>query len=56
VLADRSIAGTPAQWGDAAVRTSDDFDADDVAVEVNFGGAMATEVIRQAAANPRALA
>jgi phage terminase large subunit-like protein len=49
VLADRSTAGTPAQWGDAVVRASDDFDADDVTVEVNFGGAMATEVIKQAA-------
>jgi phage terminase large subunit-like protein len=49
VLADRSVSGTPAQWGDAVVRASDDFDSDDITVEVNFGGAMATEVIRQAA-------
>ena len=27
----------------------DDFDADDVVVEVNFGGDMATEVVKQAA-------
>jgi phage terminase large subunit-like protein len=49
VLGDRTVSGTPAQWGDAVVRASDDFDADDVTVEVNFGGAMATEVIKQAA-------
>jgi phage terminase large subunit-like protein len=49
VLADRSVSGTPAQWGDAVVRASDDFDADDVTVEVNFGGALASDVIRQAA-------
>jgi hypothetical protein len=35
--------------GDVVVRASDDFDADDVTIEVNFGGVMATEVIRQAA-------
>jgi phage terminase large subunit-like protein len=49
VLADRTTGGTPAQWGDAVVRASDDFDADDVAVEINYGGAMATEVVKQAA-------
>jgi phage terminase large subunit-like protein len=49
VLADRSTAGSPAQGGDAVVRASDNFDADDVTVEVNFGGDMATEVIKQAA-------
>jgi phage terminase large subunit-like protein len=49
VLADRSASGTPAQWGDAAVRAHDDFDADDVVVEINFGGQMATDVIKQAA-------
>jgi len=46
VLADRSTTGTPAQWGEAAVKCHDDFDADDVVVEVNFGGDMATEVVR----------
>ena len=49
VLADRSTSGTPAQWGEAVVRCHDDFDADDVVVEVNFGGDMATEVVKQAA-------
>jgi phage terminase large subunit-like protein len=50
VLADRSLSGTQAQWGEAAVRAHDDFDADDIAVEINYGGAMAIEVIKQAAA------
>jgi hypothetical protein len=30
VLADRTTTGSPAQWGEAAVRCHDDFDADDV--------------------------
>ena len=49
VLADRSTTGSPAQWGEAVVKCHDDFDADDVVVEVNFGGDMATEVVKQAA-------
>jgi len=49
VLADRTIIGSPGVWGDAVVKAHDDFDADDVVVERNFGGDMATDVIRQAA-------
>src|SRR5262252_145472 len=49
VLADRSTSGSPAQWGEAAVKCHDDLDADDIVVEVNFGGDMATEVVKQAA-------
>ncbi|MGY8682674.1 terminase family protein [Bradyrhizobium sp. UFLA05-153] len=49
VLADRSTSGSPAQWGEAAVKAHDDFDGDDIVVEINFGGDMATEVIKQAA-------
>jgi hypothetical protein len=49
VLADRTISATPGQWGDEVVRAHDEFDADDVVVEVNFGGDMATEVIKAAA-------
>src|SRR6516162_1264842 len=49
VLADRTTTGSPAQWGEAVVRCHDDFDADDVVVEVNFGGDMATEVVKQTA-------
>jgi phage terminase large subunit-like protein len=49
VLADRTQGGSPGQWGDAVVRAYDDFDADDVTIEVNFGGAMVTDVVKQAA-------
>jgi hypothetical protein len=49
VLVDRTMTGNPAQWGEAVVRCHDDFDADDVVVEVNFGGDMTTEVVKQAA-------
>jgi phage terminase large subunit-like protein len=35
--------------GEAAVKCHDDFEVDDIVVEVNFGGDMATEVIEQAA-------
>ena len=31
------------------MKCHDDFDADDVVVEINFGGDMATEVVKQAA-------
>jgi phage terminase large subunit-like protein len=43
------VSGSPAQWGDAVVKAHDDFDADDVVVETNFGGDMATDVVKQAA-------
>jgi len=49
VLADRTTVGSPGVWGDAVVKAHDDFDADDVVVERNFGGDMATNVVRQAA-------
>ncbi len=49
VLADRTTVGSPAQWGEAAVKCHDDFDPDDCVVEINFGGDMATEVVKQAA-------
>jgi phage terminase large subunit-like protein len=49
VLADRSISGSPAQWGDSVVRAADNYDADDVVVETNYGGAMALEVVKSAA-------
>ena len=53
VPADRTTSGSPAQWGESAVKCFDDFDADDVVVEVNFGGDMATDVIKQAAERAR---
>lgn len=49
VLADRSTSGSPGTWGDAVVKAHDEFDADDVVVETNFGGVMAAEVIKQTA-------
>jgi hypothetical protein len=38
----------PGAVGEAVVRCHDDFDGDDVVVEVNFGGDMATEAMKQA--------
>lgn len=49
VLADRTTGGSPSKWGDEVVRCHDEFDCDDVVVETNFGGDMATEVVKQAA-------
>jgi phage terminase large subunit-like protein len=46
VLADRTINGSPAEWGRAAVQAYDDFGADRLVAEVNFGGAMVEAVIR----------
>ena len=43
------LIGPARRWGEAAVKAHDHFDADDVVVEVNLGGDMATEVIKQAA-------
>ncbi|MBR0778550.1 DNA-packaging protein [Bradyrhizobium diazoefficiens] len=50
ILADRTMTGSPAQWGEAAVKTHDDFNCDDVVVEINFGGDMATDTVKAAAA------
>lgn len=50
VLADRTCSGSPGHWGEEAVRLHDELDADDIVVEVNFGGQMAEEVVKQAAA------
>jgi phage terminase large subunit-like protein len=47
VLADRSLtAASPGQWGDEVVKAYDEFDCDDAVVELNFGGDMATDVVR----------
>lgn len=45
VLADRSINGTPKEWGSAAVKAYYDFKADRIVAEVNYGGDMVKEVI-----------
>ena len=48
VLADRSVqAGTPLQWAQAAVAAAHDFGADRIVAEVNQGGAMVEQMIRQ---------
>jgi phage terminase large subunit-like protein len=50
VLADRSLsAASPGQWGDTVVAAYDEFQCDDAVVELNYGGAMATDVVKQAA-------
>lgn len=49
VLGDRTVHLKPEGWGRAAVLAAREFDADDIAVEVNFGGEMAISTIRAAA-------
>ena len=49
ILADRTLAGSPAQWGEAAVKAHDSYDADDLVAEINFGGTMVEEVIKRSA-------
>lgn len=49
VLADRTVHKKPEGWGRAAVEAAVEFDADDIAVEINFGGEMAVSTIRAAA-------
>lgn len=46
LLADRSMRGTPEQWGRAVVAEFDFWDADAVVIEVNQGGEMAEHVIK----------
>lgn len=49
VLDDRTVQESPAGWGRAAVRAAVDWEADDIVVEVNFGGDMASSTIAGAA-------
>lgn len=51
VLADYTVRMSPAGWGKRSVQCAVDYDADNIAVEVNFGGDMAVSVIRQALDN-----
>jgi phage terminase large subunit-like protein len=46
VLADRTCSGSPAVWGRAVVDAYEDFGADRIVAEVNYGGAMVEAVIR----------
>lgn len=49
VLGDRTCHLKPEGWGRRAVEAAIEFEADDIAVEVNFGGDMAVSTIRAAA-------
>jgi phage terminase large subunit-like protein len=49
VLADRTVKLSPSQWGRRAVQAAVDFEANDIAVEINYGGDMAVSTIRSAA-------
>lgn len=46
VLDDRSMRGTPNEWGTAAVQAFDDWSADRVTPETNNGGEMVTNTLR----------
>ena len=49
ILADRTCRGTPAHWAAEAIRAHDKFDADDLVLEVNYGGQMGEATIRRTA-------
>jgi phage terminase large subunit-like protein len=49
VLADRTCHLSPNGWGREAVVAAMDYEADDIVVEINFGGEMASSVVRGAA-------
>lgn len=49
VLDDRTCHLSPDGWGRRAVQAAIDWEADDVVVETNFGGAMAVATLRTAA-------
>jgi phage terminase large subunit-like protein len=51
VLGDRSLKASPAVWGRAAVDAYQEFNADRIVAERNFGGAMVEAVIRAADQN-----
>lgn len=46
VLADRSVRGGPAVWARAAIMAYEDFKADRIVAESNFGGAMVESTLR----------
>ena len=49
VLADRTVHMSPDGWGRRAVQAAVDYEADDICVEINYGGDMAIGTIRAAA-------
>lgn len=48
VLSDRTLRGTPAQWGAAAVKAYHELQADIIVAEKNYGGEMVQHVIQTA--------
>jgi phage terminase large subunit-like protein len=44
-----TTGSTLGQWGDEVVKACDEFSCDDCVVELNYGGAMASDVVRRAA-------
>lgn len=46
VLADRSIKAGPSEWGEQVIQAYENFNADCIVVETNFGGAMVERVIK----------
>lgn len=50
-LADATCRLSPAGWGKRVVQTAVEWDADDICVEINYGGDMAIDTIRTAAAH-----
>jgi phage terminase large subunit-like protein len=48
VIADLTMKAPPAEWGKAAILAAEQFGADAIAFEVNQGGSLVTQVIRQA--------
>jgi phage terminase large subunit-like protein len=51
VLADRSIRGGPDEWGKQVINAMDDYYADLIVAERNFGGEMVRHVIQTVRAN-----
>lgn len=51
VLADRSVRTTPADWAGRVVALYDDFEANEVVIEVNQGGEALTTLLRQVRPN-----
>lgn len=49
VLDDRTCRLSPDGWGRRAIQAATDWEADEIAVETNYGGAMAVATIRAAA-------
>ncbi|MCJ2084616.1 phage terminase large subunit [Methylobacterium sp. E-005] len=48
VLADRTLRSGPEEWARAALKAFDDWDADSIVAEKNYGGGMVAAVIRTA--------